>query len=117
MASEKYYSLEEVAELLGVTYQLIYKLVRNGELPSFRIGKVYRVTDEDLHAYLENSRVGKAEEMPVPVVCSVCGRSYVSALSLVGSCEVCGAPICKSCVEVKHATRCEVHSQVETENK
>ena len=115
MASEKYYSLEEVAELLGVTYQLIYRLVRSGELSSVRVGKVYRVTDEDLHTYLENSRVSKSDGMPAPMVCSVCGRSYVSALSIVGSCKVCGAPICKSCAEVKHATHCEVHSQVESE--
>lgn len=112
----KFYSLEEVSELLGVTYQLIYKLVRSGELPSFRIGKMYRVTEEDLRAYLERSRVGGQGGMPVPVICSVCGRSYVSALSITGACATCGAPICKSCVELKHATHCEVHADSETLN-
>ncbi|MBQ7175773.1 MAG: helix-turn-helix domain-containing protein [Victivallales bacterium] len=107
----KFYSLEEVAELLGVTYQLIYKLVRTGELAALRVGKMYRVTGEDLQIYLANSRVnGKAQGgLPQPIICSVCGRSYVSQLSISGECEVCGLPICRSCVELKKARRCEVH--------
>ena len=108
----KFYSLEEVAELLGVTYQLIYKLVRTGEMPALRVGKMYRVTGDDLEAYLEKSRVKTAAEegKPIPVVCSVCGRSYVSSLSITGTCEVCGLPICRSCTEIDHAKRCEVHA-------
>ena len=113
MIENKFYSLEEVGDLLGVTYQLIYKLVRTGEMPALRIGKMYRVRGEDLEAYLEKSRVKSAAEdgKPMPVVCSVCGRSYVSSLSITGACEVCGLPICRSCVEIGHAKRCEVHAQ------
>ena len=109
----KFYSLEEVADLLGVTYQLIYKLVRTGELGALRDVKMYRETGEDLEAYLAKSRVKSPEEggMPTPVVCSVCGRSYISSLSITGACEVCGLPICRNCVEIVHAKRCEVHAQ------
>ena len=54
MANEiEYMSLEEVADMLGVTYQLIYRLVRAGELPAVRLGKLYRVSRADLDAYLE----------------------------------------------------------------
>ena len=43
MGDEKeYLSLEEVPESLGVTYQLIYRLVRTGDLPAARLGKLYR---------------------------------------------------------------------------
>ena len=48
MPAENYMSLEEVAEFLGVTYQLIYRLVRSGELPAARLGKLYRVARADL---------------------------------------------------------------------
>ena len=108
----KFYSLEEVADLLGVTYQLIYKLVRSGEMPALRVGKMYRITGDDLDAYLNKSRVKSGEDvgMPEPVVCSVCGRSYVSKMSIAGTCEVCGLPICRSCAELKNAHLCEIHA-------
>ena len=41
----KFYSREEVAEIFGENYQLIYKLVKSGELPSVRIGKMFRVSE------------------------------------------------------------------------
>ena len=50
---EKFYSLEEVAELLGVNYQLIYRLVRAGDLPALKIGRIYRVTQAGLDEYLQ----------------------------------------------------------------
>jgi len=53
---KEFYSLEEVADLLGVSYQLIYKLVRSGELAAARLGKVYRVSRRDLDHYLEQSK-------------------------------------------------------------
>ena len=53
---QEYLSLEDVAELLGVNYQLIYKLVRSGELPAVRLGRVYRVQRSDLDRYLARSR-------------------------------------------------------------
>jgi excisionase family DNA binding protein len=74
---KEYFSLEEVAEKLGVNYQLIYKLVRGGELPAARIGKVYRVARRDLEGYIERSKGHAAGG-----VCSVCGTLYHSRLSL-----------------------------------
>ena len=38
---KEFYSLEELADLHSVTYQRIYKVVRSGELPAARIGKVF----------------------------------------------------------------------------
>ena len=52
----EYMSLEDVADMLGVTYQLIYRLVRSGELPAVRLGKLYRVSRSDLDGYLERSK-------------------------------------------------------------
>jgi excisionase family DNA binding protein len=79
MANEDkaYYSLEDVAARLDVNYQLIYRLVRDGELPSTKIGRVYRVSHEDLTAYLERNRTVKRA-----YVCEGCGKSFQSSLSL-----------------------------------
>ena len=53
MSNEKgYMSLEEVADFLGVTYQLIYRPVRADELPAVRLDKLYHAARADLDAYL-----------------------------------------------------------------
>jgi len=107
MAEElKFYSLEQVAELLQVTYQMVYAMVRKGELPARRIGKLYRIMESDLQAFLDQSRTTSASES---LVCARCGRKFASALSLSASCRVCGAPICKICAEIDHADVCEIH--------
>lgn len=102
---KEFYSLEEVAELLGVNYQLIYKLVRSGELPAARIGKVYRVMRGDLDGYIEQSKRHAGGG-----VCSVCGNLYQSRLSLKHECPECGEPICVDCWSRKKARRCPAHS-------
>ena len=107
----KFYSLEEIAELFGVNYQLVYKLVKSGELPSIRVGKVFRVSEPQLKAYMDSRSTGAPASGEGAKICSRCGRRYFSELSIVGSCRECGAPLCKACVENDHAQYCEVHSK------
>jgi len=102
---KEFYSLEEVAQLLGVTYQLIYRLVRAGDIPAARIGRVYRIQRADLDAYLERSKRDK----PQRVVCEACGKGYASQLSIKGACEECGAPICHDCITREQRRFCEEH--------
>jgi excisionase family DNA binding protein len=42
----------EVAELLRVSNMTVYRLISAGDLPAARVGKSYRVREEDLDAYL-----------------------------------------------------------------
>ena len=102
---KEFYSLEEVADLLGVNYQLIYKLVRSGELVAARIGKVYRVSRLDLDHYLERSK-----GHPGGGTCVVCGKAYHSQLSLKESCPECGEPICVDCWTRKKVRSCPAHA-------
>ena len=90
---KKFMTLEDVADLLGVNYQLIYRLVRSGELPAIRLGRVYRVTKDDLNAYL----AGQKTSMPGGATCEACGTHYASAESVKQACKECGAPICFDC--------------------
>ncbi len=101
---KEFLSLDDVAALLGVHYQLIYKLVRAGELPASRVGKVYRVSRKDLDAYLETSKIDRGGG-----VCSACAKTYQSKLSLNQSCKECGAPICLDCWERKRVRVCSEH--------
>ena len=102
-----YMSLEEVAEMLGVTYQLIYRLVRSGELPAVRLGKLYRVSTDDLNSYLERSKSGTTGG-----TCSVCGTFYKTRDSLKNVCtaEGCEEPICFDCWTRLGVRRCAKHS-------
>ena len=106
MSSEEYKSLEEVADMLGVTYQLIYRLVRSGELPAVRLGKLYRVSRSDLDAYLERSKGTAAGG-----TCSVCGTFYKSKTSLEQTCtaEGCEEPICFDCWTRLGVRHCKKH--------
>jgi excisionase family DNA binding protein len=101
---KSYLSIEEVAGLLDVNYQLIYKLVRTGELPSARVGKVYRVLRVDLDAYLERSKTNVTGG-----ICSACGKAYASRLSLAQACEECGEPLCADCWSRKGTHYCRQH--------
>ena len=100
-------SIEEVADLLGVNYQLIYRLVRSGELRAARIGRVYRVAQTDLDAYLEQAKSGTGS---VETPCASCARTYRSDASFPGACEECGAPICTDCWLRVGTRRCREHS-------
>jgi len=91
--NKKFLTLEEIAEVMGVNYQLIYKLVRTGELRSVKVGRVYRVSQADFSAWLEQSRTHD------PLTCASCGTRYRSADSLNHACTQTGKKICFDCWE------------------
>ena len=50
----------EVADQLRVSTMTVYRLIRRGELPAVRVGRNYRVRNEDLEAYLSDQVVDPA---------------------------------------------------------
>ena len=42
----------EVAEVLRVSDMTVYRLIRSGELRALRIGKSFRISEEDFDLYL-----------------------------------------------------------------
>ena len=101
-----YLSLEEVADLLGVTYQLIYRQVRSGHLRASRIGRLYRVSSKDLEVYLEQTKQNGGGG-----VCSACGTTYQSDNSLRHACTECEAPVCVDCWVRKGVRVCREHQE------
>ncbi|MFC6010346.1 helix-turn-helix domain-containing protein [Nocardia lasii] len=49
--TDRLYSVEQVAELLGLHVRTVRGYVREGKLPAARIGKQYRITHDDLEAF------------------------------------------------------------------
>ncbi len=106
--TSEYMSLEEVAEMLGVTYQLIYRLVRSGEIPAVRLGKLYRVSRTDLEKYLARNKNTAGGG-----TCSVCGTYYRGKDSLKNQCTAsgCEEPICFDCWTRLGVRRCLEHAK------
>ena len=116
MVMEKLLSLEEVAEIFGLEYKTVYRLVKTGELPCARIGRVYRVNRADLEAYLERQKMAVHEEAmgkkltPTRELrCSACGSRIVSELGIAGRCQVCEAALCAECFGINKIKRCGTH--------
>jgi excisionase family DNA binding protein len=51
-ARARFLTVAEVAETLRVSTMTVYRLIKSGELRAVRVGKSYRLTEEDLDRYL-----------------------------------------------------------------
>ncbi|MEU9116554.1 helix-turn-helix domain-containing protein [Streptomyces sp. NPDC048483] len=60
--SERLYSVEQVAERLGLHVRTIRNYVRDGRLAAVRIGKQYRIAHADLEAFTGRPLPGPPDE-------------------------------------------------------
>jgi excisionase family DNA binding protein len=54
-AGSTFLTIAEVAAMMRVSKMTVYRLVHSGELPAVRVGRSFRVREEDAHEYLKNS--------------------------------------------------------------
>jgi excisionase family DNA binding protein len=50
-------TVAEVATLMRVSRMTVYRLIRRGQLKAIRVGRNYRVREDDLERYLEAQAV------------------------------------------------------------
>lgn len=50
----------EVAELLNITKNTVYELVKRGELPAYKVGKKLRIDKSDVKEYINNQKQKKS---------------------------------------------------------
>ena len=48
----RYVTVAEVAGQLRVSNMTVYRLVQSGQLPAIRVGRSYRIREEDVDRYL-----------------------------------------------------------------
>ena len=48
---------EQVSEILQIHILTVYNYIRQGKLSAIRLGRSYRVTQQDLDRLIENNRV------------------------------------------------------------
>ena len=109
----EYLTLEEAADQLGVEYKTLYRLVRSGDLPAGKIGRIYRIRKEDLESYFDQQKdsvVAQAKRTGLMalerVSCCACGKPILSELSIGGRCEQTGKEICQACWSIRKIHRC-----------
>lgn len=51
----KFLTIAEVAAMMRVSKMTVYRLVHNEELPAVRVGRSFRVTEDDVNEYLRKS--------------------------------------------------------------
>lgn len=50
----QFVTVQEVAQLMRVSKMTVYRLIKQGDLPAVRIGRGYRLREEDVHSYLDS---------------------------------------------------------------
>lgn len=51
----KFLTVAEVAAVMRVSKMTVYRLVHSGELPAVRVGRSFRVSEQDVNEYLKSS--------------------------------------------------------------
>lgn len=52
MSRARFLTPQEVADHLRVSSMTVYRLIKSGELRAVRVGKAYRLLEDDVDAYL-----------------------------------------------------------------
>ena len=55
LTDPKFLTIAEVAAIVRVSKMTVYRLVHNGELPAVRVGRSFRVAEDDVNEYLRRS--------------------------------------------------------------
>ncbi len=51
-ARARFLTVAEVAELIRVSTMTVYRFIKAGELPAVRVGKSYRIREDDVDEFL-----------------------------------------------------------------
>lgn len=55
LSEAKFLTVAEVAAMMRVSKMTVYRLVHSGELPAVRVGRSFRVREDDADDYLRKS--------------------------------------------------------------
>jgi len=56
MDKEKYYTIEEVAEMLRVAYMTVYRWIKAGKLDAIKAGKQYRISEKCVNDFINSNK-------------------------------------------------------------
>ena len=50
---DKYYTIQEIADILKVDYMTVYRWIRAGKLEAYQVQKQYRIREADFNKFME----------------------------------------------------------------
>ena len=62
VADETYYTLDEIAQRLKVSYRTVYRWVQAKELSAYKLGTEWRVAESDLQEFLQDRKIRRRHE-------------------------------------------------------
>jgi len=54
---EKFYTIDKIAEMLGMHHKTIRKFINEGKLRANKVGKQWRISSHDLSLFMEDNNV------------------------------------------------------------
>ena len=63
ITATKFYTIEEIAELLKVSYLTVFRWIQAGKLSAYKVGKGYRIEVSDLMSFLKKSKKYKGSNL------------------------------------------------------
>jgi excisionase family DNA binding protein len=60
LSEVRFLTVAEVASIMRVSKMTVYRLVHAGDLPAVRVGRSFRVPEDEVHKYLRSSFVDTA---------------------------------------------------------
>ena len=59
---ERWYSLEEIAEHLGVSKDTVHRWIRNREMPAHKVGRLWKFDVVEVNDWVKSGRASDKEE-------------------------------------------------------
>ena len=56
----QFLTVAEVASIMRVSKMTVYRMVHAGELPAIRVGRSFRMPEDEVHKYLRSSFIDTA---------------------------------------------------------
>ena len=58
---KEWFTTDELVRWLGLGRTKAYEMLRSGEIPSYKIGRIRRIRRRDVEAWLERNKFGAGE--------------------------------------------------------
>lgn len=53
---DKYYTIQEIADILKVDYMTVYRWIRAGKMEAYQMQKHYRIKESDFRKFMESKK-------------------------------------------------------------
>ncbi|HXH74061.1 MAG TPA: helix-turn-helix domain-containing protein [Bacteriovoracaceae bacterium] len=61
MTTEKWLSVEEIADHLGISKETVYRWLEKGKIPAHRVGKLWKFRPSEIDEWVLKGQAGVAE--------------------------------------------------------